>query len=108
MSIACGERVLFPEVRNAGKESLIVADGFSCREQIRQATDRRGLHLAQVLKMAIDEGGRGPIGNYPERRYITPEPGLPSGRMVLFSIAVGAAAAGMVLASVSRWFKSHR
>jgi FAD/FMN-containing dehydrogenase/Fe-S oxidoreductase len=108
VSIACGERVLLPEVRNAGKETLIVADGFSCREQIRQATDRRGLHLAQVLKMAIDEGGRGPIGNYPERRYITPEPGLPSGRMVLFCIAVGAAAAGMVLASVSRWFKSHR
>ena len=52
VSMACGERVLLPRVRGAAKETLIIADGFSCREQIRQTTGREGLHLAQVLNMA--------------------------------------------------------
>jgi FAD/FMN-containing dehydrogenase/Fe-S oxidoreductase len=49
VSIACGERVLLPAVRAASSDTLIVADGFSCREQIIQATGRQPLHLAQVL-----------------------------------------------------------
>jgi len=56
VSIACGERVLLPKVRSADRETLIVADGFSCREQIRQTTDRQALHLADVLKRALDDG----------------------------------------------------
>jgi Fe-S oxidoreductase len=54
VSIACGERVLLPEVRKAASDTLIIADGFSCREQISQLTDRRALHLAEVLKLATD------------------------------------------------------
>lgn len=69
VSKACGERVLLPAVRDAGKDTLIVADGFSCREQIEQLTDRRALHTAQLLKMARETGPRGPGGNYPERDY---------------------------------------
>jgi Fe-S oxidoreductase len=38
-----------PAVRNIPKDALIVADGFSCRSQIAHATDRRGLHLAEVI-----------------------------------------------------------
>ena len=49
-----GELVLLPAVRAAGKDTLIIADGFSCREQIAQLTDRRALHTAQVLKLALD------------------------------------------------------
>jgi FAD/FMN-containing dehydrogenase/Fe-S oxidoreductase len=56
VSITCGERVLLPAVRDAGDDTLIVADGFSCREQIEQTTGRHALHLAEVLKMAFDEG----------------------------------------------------
>ena len=41
VSVACGERVLLPAVRNAKKDTLIIADGFSCQEQIAQTTDRR-------------------------------------------------------------------
>ena len=52
VSIACGERVLLPEVRAAGPEVLILADGFSCREQIVQTTGRRALHLAEVARQA--------------------------------------------------------
>jgi len=56
VSIACGERVLLPAVRSAASDALIVTNGFSCREQISQTTDRRPVHIAQVLKMAIDGG----------------------------------------------------
>ena len=52
VSIQCGERVLLPAVRQASPETLIIADGFSCREQIAQTTGRRALHLAEVLDLA--------------------------------------------------------
>jgi Fe-S oxidoreductase len=52
VSQACGERVILPAVRDAGPDTLIIADGFSCREQIAQATGRRPVHLAQVLQFA--------------------------------------------------------
>jgi Fe-S oxidoreductase len=55
VSIACGERVLLPAVRNATEETLIVADGFSCREQVRQMTKRMPLHIAQVLQLALQQ-----------------------------------------------------
>jgi len=53
VSIAVGERGLLPAVRAAAAETLLIADGFSCREQIAQTTGRRALHLAQVLQMAL-------------------------------------------------------
>jgi Fe-S oxidoreductase len=59
VSVACGERVLLPAVRRADPDTLIVADGFSCREQIAQQTGRRALHLAQVLRLALREGSGG-------------------------------------------------
>lgn len=49
VSQAIGERVLLPAVREASDDTLIVTDGFSCREQIFQATGKRALHLAEVL-----------------------------------------------------------
>ena len=49
VSMACGERVILPAVRAAGQATTVIADGFSCREQVYQATGRRPLHLAQVL-----------------------------------------------------------
>ena len=73
VSVACGERVLLPEVRRAAKDTLIIADGFSCREQIRQLTDRQALHTAQVLQMAVSEGPRGPAGNFPEQEHVAYE-----------------------------------
>ena len=41
-------------VRNASADTLIVADGFSCQEQIAQLTGRRAIHLAQALRLALD------------------------------------------------------
>ncbi|NOK10012.1 FAD-binding and (Fe-S)-binding domain-containing protein [Corallococcus exercitus] len=56
VSQACGERVILPKVREASGDTLLIADGFSCREQIRQATGRKPLHLAQVLQKALRRG----------------------------------------------------
>ncbi len=54
VSQAVAERVLLPAVRNAIQDTLIVADGFSCREQILQGTGRPAMHLAEVLKLALN------------------------------------------------------
>ncbi|HEX5237622.1 MAG TPA: FAD-binding and (Fe-S)-binding domain-containing protein [Sphingomicrobium sp.] len=45
-----GERVLLPRVRNLPDDTLIVADGFSCREQIEMHGGRRTLHIAELLR----------------------------------------------------------
>ena len=55
VSQAVGERVLLPAVRAAAAGTVIVSDGFSCREQIQQATGRRAMHVAEVLQMAMTE-----------------------------------------------------
>ena len=65
VSVAVGERVLLPAVREADEDTLIIADGFSCREQIAGLTDRGALHLAQVLQMALHEGPQGPAASSP-------------------------------------------
>jgi len=54
VSQAIGERVLLPAVRQASPDTLIVTDGFSCREQIFQATGKHALHLAELLQMPRD------------------------------------------------------
>jgi FAD/FMN-containing dehydrogenase/Fe-S oxidoreductase len=51
------ELALLPRVRAATDDTLIVADGYSCREQIEHFTDRKVLHPAQVLAMAIGDRG---------------------------------------------------
>jgi Fe-S oxidoreductase len=49
VSQSLAERRLLPAIRSARKSTIIIADGFSCREQIAQNTSRRGVHLAEVL-----------------------------------------------------------
>jgi Fe-S oxidoreductase len=53
VSVAAGERVLLPAVRGAAADTLIIANGFSCQEQVEQLTGRRPLHLAEVIVMAL-------------------------------------------------------
>ena len=65
-SLAVGELELLPAVRQAAPDCLIIADGFSCREQIAQGTNRRALHLAEVIQMALRGEALGAA--YPERK----------------------------------------
>jgi hypothetical protein len=64
-----GEQRLLPAIRAAARDTMIIADGFSCKHQIREGTDRQALHLAQVLQIALHESPDGPPGGYPEVCY---------------------------------------
>jgi len=55
ISLAIGELELLPAVRNAPSGHLIIANGFSCREQIEQCTGRKTVHLAEAIRMALDQ-----------------------------------------------------
>jgi Fe-S oxidoreductase len=52
LSMKLAERALLPAVRQAEPDTLVIADGYSCREQIAQGTSRRTLHLAEVARLA--------------------------------------------------------
>jgi FAD/FMN-containing dehydrogenase/Fe-S oxidoreductase len=55
VSVGAGEKVLLPAVRRASRQTLIVADGFSCKEQIQQTTQRKALHTAEVMHMSLKQ-----------------------------------------------------
>ena len=95
VSMAIGELELLPAVRQAPADSLIIADGFSCREQIAQCTDRHSLHLAEVIASAL-KGGISPDGSYPEaphvrRRQAELDRSMKRSGLALAGVAAGAA-----------------
>jgi Fe-S oxidoreductase len=55
VSMACAERVLLPAVRGAGRDDVVLADGFSCRTQIAQGDSggRAAVHLAELLAAGL-------------------------------------------------------
>jgi Fe-S oxidoreductase len=53
VSRAMGELSLLPAVRTAPEDAIIVADGTSCRQQIRDGTGREAAHVARVLAMSL-------------------------------------------------------
>jgi FAD/FMN-containing dehydrogenase/Fe-S oxidoreductase len=54
VSRAMGELSLLPAVRDAGEDTIIVADGTSCRHQIYDGAGREAVHVARVLAMSLD------------------------------------------------------
>uniref|UniRef100_UPI0030CAED15 FAD-binding and (Fe-S)-binding domain-containing protein n=1 Tax=Pseudonocardia sp. D17 TaxID=882661 RepID=UPI0030CAED15 len=65
VSMACAERVLLPAVRAADADVAVLADGFSCRTQLRQAGTREPVHLAQLAARALGlhRGNSGPVSD---------------------------------------------
>lgn len=53
VSMQVGELKLFPAVRSASKETIIAANGTSCRHQIQDGTKRQALHPITILKEAL-------------------------------------------------------
>jgi Fe-S oxidoreductase len=86
VSVAAGERKLLPAVRDAKTDELIIADGFSCQEQIEQQTDRTAMHSAQVLQMAIEGKER----NYVAERKDAQRKGMIHAGVLVCAGAVGA------------------
>ncbi len=68
VSMKIADMNLLPAVRDASLETLVIADGFSCREQVRESTGRIPLHFAEVIQMAFDAP---PPQPRPESRYIS-------------------------------------
>ena len=56
-SLAMGELSLLPAVRAADAETRVVADGFSCRHQIKDGTGRRAQHVAAVVRESLASAG---------------------------------------------------
>jgi Fe-S oxidoreductase len=75
VSIKAGERVLLPAIRAADPSTLIITNGFSCREQIEQCTGRTTHHLAEVLQLAIAESaGEQHVESQPTPQTVHAEP----------------------------------
>jgi Fe-S oxidoreductase len=55
VSMKMAELDLLPAVRKASKDVLVVADGTSCRHQIGDNTDRKPIHVARLLEMALKD-----------------------------------------------------
>ncbi|MBO0685013.1 MAG: 4Fe-4S dicluster domain-containing protein, partial [Candidatus Dormibacteraeota bacterium] len=101
-----GERVLAPAVRGATEETLIVADGFSCRSQIEHLTERRALHSAEVLQLALHPGSL-PDQGRPEERYRQslgePPEGAPVGAVAALAAGAVTLAAALAFGRRLRW-----
>ncbi len=102
VSVACGERALLPKVRKTGLRTIIMADGFSCKEQIAQETNRHALHLAEVMQLAIRHGAGGPPGLYPEDEVVKPRQQAVKRSMMRAGVATAAIAAGALVFGVWR------
>jgi Fe-S oxidoreductase len=76
VSIAIGELALLPAIRAAAADTLIITNGFSCRQQIGQCTGRTALDVSQVLAMALVQGAPN-LDEIPAREQ---EASLPSAR----------------------------
>jgi Fe-S oxidoreductase len=103
-SIAVGELELLPAIRKAPPDCLIIANGFSCREQIAQCTDRHALHLAEVILLALH--GAEQSTSYPERpRIDRMQREVRRSMARAASAAAGAVAAGAILWAFSRKYR---
>lgn len=95
-----GERVLLPAVRKAGLSTIIMSDGFSCKEQIEQDTDRHALHTAEVLALAQRHGPHGLRSVYPEKELVEPRLRAQKRSMMRAGIATGAVFAGALAGTI--------
>jgi FAD/FMN-containing dehydrogenase/Fe-S oxidoreductase len=97
VSVDVGERVLLPAVRRAEPATFVIADGFSCKEQIQQLTKRHALHTAEVLSMAMQSPDV-MHEDYPERSVIRARAKAQRASMMKAGLAVAAVAAGLYFA----------
>jgi Fe-S oxidoreductase len=104
VSVAIGELELLPAVRKASPDCLIIADGFSCREQIAQCTDRHALHLAEVIQMAMRTDTIPTDTAYPEGLRVR----LRQAEVKRSMTQAGLALAGVATAVAILWTLAHR
>ncbi len=103
ISLQIGERALLPAVRQAEPSTVVMADGFSCREQIQQETPRHALHLAEVMQLALHDG-ESAGAKYPETELVDRRVKAQQVAMKRAGIAAGLFLAGGAL----MWFGLRR
>ena len=91
LSMQIYEHRLGPHLRSAPAEKLVMADGFSCKTQIEEATGRRPLHLAQLLRQA--KHGKGAFDHRSER--LVEQGARDSGLIKAGAVLLGGVAAGL-------------
>jgi FAD/FMN-containing dehydrogenase/Fe-S oxidoreductase len=105
ISMDCGEQALLPAVRQADQQTVVVANGFSCKTQIEDAgTGRRALHVAELMKLAREQGREALTTMQPPERGLKerrPSPGLLR-RTVRTAVPVSVAAASVAGAVLAR------
>ncbi len=87
ISMQIGNRALLPKVREAASDTFVVSDGFSCRQQIAHGSDRKGMHIAEVLAFALEEQ---PSTKPKKKRPIETGHTQPAGTNPLFPLLVTA------------------
>jgi Fe-S oxidoreductase len=70
VSMKIGERKYLPAARKAPADTLLVADGFSCREQVEQGAGRKAMHVAEVASLALGQAHAIGRARRPRRKRI--------------------------------------
>jgi Fe-S oxidoreductase len=105
ISMDCGEQALLPAVRNADPDTLVVADGFSCKTQIADSgTGRRALHAGEVMKLAT-AAGRGAVAGSAMPR---PPAGRRVARLAAAAVPVVAALGGLAVPAIRHYRSASR
>jgi len=95
VSMQIAEQVLLPAVRRSGADALVVSDGFSCRQQIRDGTGRRAFHPAEVIAHAL-RGGLSE-GGVPVPDDGAAAPVIDARILAIVAVSLAAAAGGAAL-----------
>jgi FAD/FMN-containing dehydrogenase/Fe-S oxidoreductase len=104
VSVQVGEHSLLPAIRREELSTPIVADGFSCREQVSQLSNRHPLHFAELMKLAIDGDGLR-FRTMPEKEILAPHRAAVRKSKFRTAVALGAVAAGV---GVLGWARHKR
>jgi Fe-S oxidoreductase len=62
VSVAVAEQQLLPAITRSGPDTVVLADGFSCRTQVSDLAGRQTVHLAQLLARHLEPDWREPLG----------------------------------------------
>jgi len=92
--------VLLPAVRRTPPDRFVIADGFSCRQQIRDGTGCWAMHPAEVIALALQSRGAVPE-IVPERRYLE-RPARAGGTAAIAGAGLAGAGIGLAIALIAR------
>ena len=100
VSVACAEHGLLPGVRKAPADAFIIANGFSCQEQIRQLSNRHAMHIAQAIQLALHSDEMLSSSGEPEQKMVDDRECAVRDSMLHTSGAL----VGMALGAAGLWF----